>query len=157
MSLHLDLQVALPPGHPLRSQVPGAARLRRWAQAALGERGGELTVRVVDEAEMAALNRRYRGREGPTNVLSFPFEAPPGVPSRLLGDVVVCAAVVAREAQVQGKDPAAHWAHMVVHGVLHLVGYDHVTEAQAREMEALEAAVLNGLGIPDPYQEGQTA
>ncbi len=119
--------------------------------------GGELTVRIVDGAEAAELNRRYRGRSGPTNVLSFPFDGMPGVDLPLLGDIVVCAPVVVREAREQGKPERAHWAHIVVHGVLHLLGYDHVEPEQARIMEGLEKQILGKLGIPDPYGDEQTA
>lgn len=133
--------------------LPAPEELVAWAQAALADRaeGAELTVRIVDEAEGARLNRTYRGRNGPTNVLSFPFERPAGVPCALLGDVVVCAPVVAREALEQGKALRAHWAHMVVHGILHLLGYDHEREEEALIMESLEAAILARLGFPDPY------
>jgi probable rRNA maturation factor len=127
--------------------VPGPVRLRRWAHAALGRRGGELTVRIVGPAESRTLNRRYRNRDKPTNVLSFPSDAP-GV----LGDLVICASVVAREAREQGKRPAAHWAHLVVHGALHLLGFDHRRPADARVMEGRERAILARLSFPDPYQ-----
>lgn len=149
LRLYLDVQRAS------RSRsLPDDARLRRWARAALADIGGthELTLRLVDEAESAELNAGYRHKQGPTNVLSFPFEAPPGVSSRLLGDLVICAPVVAREAQEQHKEPTAHWAHMVVHGVLHLRGYDHLTDIEAADMEALETAILARLGYADPYQ-----
>lgn len=133
--------------------LPGDDRLRSWARAALADIGGthELTLRLVDEAESAALNAEYRHKQGPTNVLSFPFEAPPGAASRLLGDLVICAPVVMREAQAQHKDVQAHWAHMVVHGVLHLRGYDHLTDIEASTMEALETAILARLGYANPY------
>ena len=133
--------------------VPEKKELKRWARAALAERGedAELVIRVVDEEESAGLNRRFRGRSGPTNVLSFPFRAWPPVQSPLLGDLVICAPVVRREAREQGKPEAAHWAHMVVHGVLHLLGYDHQTDFQAEEMEALEVRTLGALGLDDPY------
>jgi probable rRNA maturation factor len=134
--------------------APAAADIRRWALAALRERAREpleVTVRVVDEAESAELNGRYRHREGPTNVLSFPFEDPPGVASGILGDVVICAPVVEREAREGSIPPAARWAHMVVHGVLHLCGYDHLREDEASAMETLEAQVLMNLGFGDPY------
>lgn len=148
MSLVLDLQLATD-----AAGLPDEALLRRWAEAALrAERPeAELTVRIVDEQESRALNREYRGKDAPTNVLSFPFEAPPGADSELLGDLVICAAVVAREAAEQGKSLSQHWAHMVVHGVLHLLGYDHEEEAEAEQMEALEVEILAGLGLPDPY------
>ena len=135
--------------------VPAAAELRKWARAALtAEVRGELTVRIVDERESAELNARYRAKAGPTNVLSFRAESPPvGDGDELLpyGDVVICAEVVAREAREQGKPPAAHWAHMVVHGALHLQGYDHENRRDAGIMEARERALLNELGFPDPY------
>jgi len=137
--------------------VPAEKSVRRWARAALGGSGRErveLTVRMVDAEEGAQLNQDYRHKSGPTNVLSFPFEDPPGVSTHLLGDLVVCAPVVAREAREQGKALEAHWAHMVVHGVLHLCGYDHEDEAQALGMESLETRILGGLGYPDPYAAG---
>lgn len=149
MTLELDVQIALDlPG------LPAEADFQRWAEAALAgadhRQDAELTLRIVNEAESAALNETYRHKPGPTNVLSFPCDAPPEVDSALLGDVVICAPVVLREAVVQGKTPEAHWAHLVAHGVLHLLGYDH-DEAQAEAMEALEIRILAGLGFPDPY------
>lgn len=134
--------------------LPSDTHVRRWARAALVDIGGshELTVRIVDAQESAALNSEYRQKQGPTNVLSFPFEAPPGMRSRLLGDLVLCAEVVQREAREQGKPPQAHWAHMIVHGVLHLRGFDHLAPAEAEEMEALETAILARLGYPNPYE-----
>jgi probable rRNA maturation factor len=134
--------------------VPAAAELKRWARRALAEGvRGEVTVRVVDAEEGAELNSRYRGKQGPTNVLSFAAEAPAEAAGELLpvGDVVICAEVVEREAREQGKQPAAHWAHMVVHGVLHLQGYDHEKIHDASIMEARERELLAGLGFPDPY------
>lgn len=130
--------------------IPDPRRIRRWARAALAGRRGphELTVRVVGEREGCDLNRRWRGRGHATNVLSFPAGAAPG---GLLGDIAVCAPVVAREARAQGKAPAAHYAHLVVHGVLHLLGHDHEREREARAMEALERRILASLGYPDPY------
>ncbi len=145
----LELQVATE-----AAGLPAQAEFERWAAAALEDepRRG-LVIRLVDEAESRQLNRDYRGRDKPTNVLSFPFEAPPGVPSEHLGDLVICAPVVAREALEQGKSPAHHWAHMVVHGVLHLRGYDHLEPADAEAMEARERRILARFGIPDPYRE----
>jgi probable rRNA maturation factor len=133
--------------------LPSPDAIRRWATQALqgGEDAVELVVRIVDEAEMTALNQRYRGKSGVTNVLSFPFDPLPDVASGLLGDVVVCAPVVAEEAIRQGKSPEAHWAHLVMHGVLHLQGYDHHHDPDAHRMEALETRLLAGLGFPDPY------
>ena len=133
--------------------LPPPDAIRRWVGHALQAREDavEVVVRIVDEAEMTALNQRYRGKSGATNVLSFPCELPPGVDSGLLGDVVICAPVVAEEAIRQGKPPEAHWAHLVMHGVLHLQGYDHYHDQEARRMEALEAQLLEGLGYADPY------
>jgi probable rRNA maturation factor len=132
---------------------PGEAEFHRWAAAALKGRRepAELSIRIVDEAESAGLNSQYRGKPGPTNVLSFPAQLPAGVPVPLLGDLVICAPVVVQEAREQGKPAEAHWAHLVVHGCLHLQGFDHETEAEAAEMESLERALLAGLGYPDPY------
>ena len=136
------------------TRVPTAVQVRKWVRSALSDDvRGELTVRIVDEAESAELNSRYRGKKGPTNVLSFSAEAPAAGTDELLpyGDVVVCAAVVAREAREQGKPLAAHWAHMVVHGALHLQGYDHENKRDAGIMEARERALLAEMGFPDPY------
>ena len=148
-ALAIVIQVATPaPG------LPSAARLRRWLRTALAGAAGEVTLRIVDEIESAALNERYRGRSGPTNVLSFRAEAlPPGIgPEPLpLGDLVVCAEVVAREAAAQGKALDAHWAHMLVHGALHLLGHDHEVPAEAEEMERRERMLLKQLGFSDPY------
>ncbi len=147
-AVELDLQYAVDAGG-----LPLADDFQRWAEAALAGQGTpvELVIRIVDEAESRALNGRYRGRDRPTNVLSFPFEAPPGVPSDHLGDLVICAPVVKREAHEQGKAEQAHWAHMTVHGVLHLCGLDHQTGEQAQQMEAMETKILEELGFTDPY------
>ena len=107
---------------------------------------------MVDTEEMATLNRAYRGKEGPTNVLSFPYDLPPEAGLALLGDIVICAPVVAREAREQGKTLDAHWAHMTVHGALHLLGYDHIDEHEAAAMEALETDILARLDYPCPYR-----
>ncbi len=146
--VRVDVQIASrQPGIPARSA------LRRWASAALeGVAESELVIRVIDEAEACELNSRYRGRDHATNVLSFPFDAPPGLDLPLLGDLAICAPVVAREAAEQGKAADAHWAHVVIHGVLHLQGYDHVDEADALRMEALERRLLAKFGYPDPYR-----
>ena len=116
----------------------------------------ELTIRLVDEAESQQLNREYRGKDRPTNVLSFPADLPAVVESPLLGDLVICAPVVLREAKEQGKTVEAHWAHMVVHGVLHLLGYDHQNEQEAAEMEGIEAALLKEMGYRNPYIDEET-
>ena len=138
-----------------RKGVPASASFRRWIEAALKgakrRKATEVSVRIVDIEEGQALNLQYRGRDYATNVLSFPVELPPGVNLPLIGDLVICAPVVAREAAEQGKKPADHWAHLTIHGTLHLLGYDHIDEAEAETMEALETRVLAGLGIADPY------
>ena len=131
-----------------RRGLPSRARLKRWAHAAL-ERNARVTVRVVGAAEARALNRHFRGRDRPTNVLTFVLRERP----RLEGDIALCAPVIAREARVQGKSAAAHYAHLVVHGVLHLQGYDHETAREARAMERRESRVVARLGFPDPYGE----
>ncbi|MBK1644091.1 rRNA maturation RNase YbeY [Thiocapsa imhoffii] len=155
MHLKLDLQRA-----SVLTGLPDDGAFERWVQAALEGRRehAELTIRMVNAAESASLNQTYRGRPGPTNVLSFPFDAPAGVPMGdsihdLLGDLVICADVVAREAQEQEKSAEAHWAHLVVHGVLHLLGHDHQDEADAVVMEDLETRILDALGFPSPYEE----
>lgn len=131
--------------------IPSASALREWARAALGRTRGELTIRIVDQPESHELNHRYRGKDKSTNVLSFPYDGEVlDVP--VLGDIVICAPVVQREARDQHKDPRAHWAHMVVHGCLHLLGYDHVRDGEAEVMEARERKILAALGFPDPYQ-----
>ena len=137
------------------ARMPDARHIRGWVAAVFTtlERSPlSLTVRVVGEEEMAKLNRRYRGRNQPTNVLSFPIEPLPGIRTDLLGDIVVCGPVVDREAAIQHKPPMGHWAHMVVHGMLHLFGYDHETDQEATAMETLEKSVLEGLGFSDLYQ-----
>jgi probable rRNA maturation factor len=150
MSLDVELQVACD-----GQQLPRAEDMVGWARAAAGAGGldepAEMCLRLVDEGEGARLNETYRRRPGATNVLSFPHDGPPGLVPRLLGDVVVCAPLVAREAREQGKPDAAHWAHLVVHGTLHLLGHDHQEAPQAERMEALEREVLAGFGFPDPY------
>lgn len=136
------------------AEPPDGDDVQAWVAAAVGERirEAELTVRIVGEAEGRALNERFRGKASATNVLSFPFEPPPGVPvPPELGDLVLCAPVVAREAREQGKPLREHWAHLVVHGVLHLLGYDHEDDAEAERMEGEERRILGQLGVPDPY------
>ncbi len=130
--------------------------MRTWVNAALQARvdKAEMGIRVVDEAESALLNQTYRHKTGATNVLSFPFEMPLKRAVRLLGDLVICAPIVKREASLQGKSLEAHWAHLVVHGALHLVGFDHEKADEAAIMEALEVEVLQRLDFPNPYQEG---
>ena len=153
VSLDLEIQRVCSDG-----DQPSDDDLRLWSRAAVAGRraAAEMVIRIVDEAEISDLNREYRNRDRPTNVLSFPFEAPPELPhglaGDLIGDLVICAPVVRREAAEQGKGLQAHWAHMVVHGVLHLLGYDHIEDADALVMEGLETDIMNGLGYPDPYQ-----
>ncbi|ATJ81852.1 rRNA maturation RNase YbeY [Halomonas beimenensis] len=135
--------------------LPTQAELEAWVDAVLAqhpdEARNELTVRFVDAEESRALNRDYRDKDKPTNVLSFPFECPPGVALPLLGDLVICHPVVLAEARDQDKTAVDHYAHMVIHGTLHLLGYDHLEDDEAEVMEALERDILAGLGIDDPY------
>jgi probable rRNA maturation factor len=147
MAIDLDLQLA---GE--WDGLPAHEDFERWVTAALGSRDdAELTVRVVGREESHELNRTYRGRDSETNVLSFPADLPEGIELSLLGDIVICAPLVADEARQQGKTLGDHWAHLVVHGVLHLLGYDHQDDAEAAEMESLEISMLASLGIADPY------
>ena len=145
----IDLQIAC----EQETGLPTAEQIEQWATAAVQPQSDEveMTVRIVDEAESHALNLNYRGKDRPTNVLSFPFECPDEVELPLLGDLVICRQVVEREAQEQDKPVMAHWAHMVVHGSLHLLGYDHIEDDEAEEMESLEAQIMTGLGFADPY------
>lgn len=138
-----------------RKSIPSATSFRHWVDAALAgarhRKPAELSIRIVGTREGRALNRRYRGRDYATNVLSFPVELPRGVALPLLGDLAICAPVVAREAREQGKPPRNHYAHLTVHGVLHLLGYDHQNARDAARMEQLEIRILAVLGIADPY------
>lgn len=154
MNLLLDVQIA-DELDGFADFLPDEQQLTRWATTALEGRTGfaepELTIRLVAEEESHELNFEYRGKDKPTNVLSFPFEAPPEVPIELLGDLIICAQVVQQESLEQGKTAEAHWAHMVVHGCLHLLGYDHINDDEADVMENLERRILAELGFPDPY------
>ncbi|WP_217547259.1 MULTISPECIES: rRNA maturation RNase YbeY [Pantoea] len=145
----LDLQLACAD----ENHLPAENDFQRWLEAAVTpfQPESEVTIRLVDEAESNELNLTYRGKDKPTNVLSFPFEAPPGIELPLLGDLIICRQVVEQEAAEQGKTVEAHWAHMVVHGTLHLLGYDHIEDEEAEEMEALETEIMLALGYPDPY------
>ncbi|WP_336767318.1 rRNA maturation RNase YbeY [Pantoea endophytica] len=145
----LDLQLACAD----ENHLPAESDFQRWLKAAVTpfQPESEVTIRLVDEAESNELNLTYRGKDKPTNVLSFPFEAPPGIELPLLGDLIICRQVVEQEAAEQGKTVEAHWAHMVVHGTLHLLGYDHIEDEEAEEMEALETEIMLALGYPDPY------
>jgi probable rRNA maturation factor len=146
-SLTVDIQRALASG-----DTPSDEQFETWAgNAWLGDEDSEVTVRLVDTDESASLNNQYRDKSGPTNVLSFPFEAPAGITVPLAGDLIICAPVVEREAREQRKTSMAHWAHMVVHGMLHLQGYDHIEDDEAEVMEALEIRLLAQLGFCNPY------
>jgi probable rRNA maturation factor len=132
--------------------VPGDEQFRLWVEAALqGATEAVLTLRLVDDGESRKLNERYRGKNRPTNVLSFPADLPEELGIPLLGDIVICAPLVGAEAEAQQKPVQSHWAHLTIHGVLHLLGYDHQEKKAAEEMEALEADLLHSLGIRNPY------
>lgn len=150
MGLELALQCAVE-----ESEAPGEAAFRRWVEAVLSGRreATELVIRIVDAEEGQALNATWRGRDRPTNVLAFPADLPPELQLPLLGDLVLCAPVVAAEAREQGKSVSDHYAHLTVHGLLHLLGFDHEDDAEAERMEAEEQRILAGLGIEDPYRE----
>ncbi|MGR5287004.1 rRNA maturation RNase YbeY [Vibrio maritimus] len=149
MSIELDLQLAV----ESEQGLPSADEFQRWLDKTIipFQKEAELTIRIVDEQESHQLNHEYRGKDKPTNVLSFPFEAPPGVEINLLGDMIICRQVVEKEAIEQSKPLNAHWAHMVVHGSLHLLGYDHIEDEEAEEMEALETEIMLEMGFEDPY------
>ena len=150
----IRLDVSVHYGLP-RAGLPAAVSFRKWVAAALDNRirEADLALRIVGTKEGRALNRHYRGRDYATNVLSFPAELPEGVKLPLLGDIVLCAPVVAREAREQKKALAAHWAHLTVHGALHLLGWNHEDTREAECMEQLEREILAELGIGDPYAE----
>ena len=134
------------------TDLPGDSDFQRWASAALLDiEKTSVVIRLVDPDESRRLNNDYRGVDKPTNVLSFPFEAPAEIADEFLGDMIICAPVVEQEARQQNKPLKAHWAHMVTHGMLHLQGYDHQNDPQAEEMERLEGEILATLGFPDPY------
>lgn len=149
MNVTIDLQQATD------AEVPSEQQFQCWATAALTEvnEDCELSIRLVDETESAELNHDYRGKNYPTNVLSFPFDSPIPLEPRLLGDLVLCVPVVTKEAAEQNKNLDDHWAHLIVHGCLHLLGYDHIDDAEAEQMEALEIAILQKLDINNPYIE----
>jgi len=151
MTLKIDLQLAMSD-----NSIPGMAKFQSWVDAAADAcccDNMALTIRVTDAEESAELNTRYRNKSGPTNVLSFPYEDPPGMETNVLGDLVICASVVQNEAAEQHKSSDAHWAHMLVHGVLHLCGHDHIDQSGADKMESLETGIITGLGFPPPYDE----
>lgn|SRR3990167_7012451 len=139
------------------SLMPKKSLLRLFAKTALSQKNenAEVTIRIVDAKEMSALNKTYRQKEGVTNILSFPFTLPAHLPSDLnlpmLGDIVICAEVVNREAIEQDKTQEAHWAHMIIHGIFHLLGYNHEEEEETKVMETLEIGIMKKLGYPNPY------
>ncbi len=141
----LDLTVQLVCADELRKQIPDRKLLRKWAKAVYGD-AATVTMRFVDNEESQHLNDTYRGKNKPTNVLSFPYEDEP-----LMGDIVFCPSVIIKEAQEQGKTITAHMAHLVIHGMLHLIGYDHLNDLDAKEMESLETEIMADLGFANPY------
>ncbi|TPV60639.1 rRNA maturation RNase YbeY [Aestuariibacter sp. GS-14] len=156
MTAIIDYQQAFDTDESLLASLPNEAQVTEWASAVLSQleiSDKEITVRFVNADESQQLNNDYRGKDKPTNVLSFPFECPPEVPLDLLGDLVICVPVIAQEAKEQHKPIAHHYAHMIVHGTLHLLGYDHIEDDEAEEMEALEILILAKLSIDDPYQD----
>lgn len=150
---YLDLQIASDAG-----EIPSHEQFQQWVDTVLHDESqdNEIVIRVVDEAESAELNQQYRNKIGPTNILSFPFEAPEQIEIDLLGDLVICAPVLACEALEQGKSLLSHWAHITIHGVLHLLGYDHIDDEEAEQMEALEIELLGKLNIANPYSPEST-
>ena len=147
---YLDIQIV-----SQSKQLPDQEQFQYWIDAVLKDESqdAEVVIRIVDENEMIQFNEQYRDKKGSTNILSFPFEAPEGVDNYLLGDMLVCAPVVEKEAQQQNKELEHHWAHMIVHGVLHLLGYDHIDDQDAEEMEAIEIKILKTINIKNPYEE----
>lgn len=150
---YLDIQIATQTG-----DYPSEPQFQTWVDAVLTDpsQDSEIVIRLVDNAESAELNQQYRQKAGPTNILSFPFEAPAGIEMDLLGDLVICAPLITQEAAEQDKAAMEHWAHITVHGVLHLLGYDHVDDDEAEQMEALEIKILSQLNIANPYQQEST-
>jgi len=132
-------------------EIPSEEKFQRWAGLIEATSAKEIALRIVDETEMTQLNEQFRKKAGPTNVLSFPAELPNGVDLPFLGDIIICAPVVAKEAAEQGKSLDSHWAHMTVHGILHLQGYDHIDKADAEKMESLEIKIMQQLGFANPY------
>ncbi|MDH5921269.1 rRNA maturation RNase YbeY [Vibrio splendidus] len=149
MSIELDLQIAV----ENEQGLPTEQDIQLWLDKTIPQfqENAELTVRIVDTEESHQLNHDYRGKDKPTNVLSFPFEVPLGMELDLLGDLIICRQVVEKEAEEQNKPLLAHWAHMVVHGSLHLLGYDHIEDDEAEEMESLETEIMQTMGFEDPY------
>lgn len=150
MTIVVDLQIACEDNH-----LPSQQQFQRWVEIALKpyHKPFELTIRVVSSTESQQLNNQYRSKNTPTNVLSFPVDIPEGIDLDLLGDLVICSEVVKQQASQQNKALTDHWAHMVIHGCLHLLGFDHINEQDADEMESLEIHLLSSIGIADPYIE----
>ena len=150
MSLKLNLQIA-----SKTKSVPRSSQFRKWVKTVIAEHFAnvELTIRIVGTKESAALNKKYRKKSKATNVLAFPLTIKPQFNSPLLGDIVICAPIVIKEAKLYNKDPLAHWAHIVIHGSLHLLGYNHTTNKAAIIMERLESEILQQLGYPPPYED----
>lgn len=148
MNLSLDLQIATDSPH-----LPTLNDIERWVSLAIGQNteNTDVCIRIVDELESTELNFNYRAKKSPTNVLSFPADIPDYIDVPMLGDLVICAPVVEREAIEQGKPSQSHWAHMTIHGTLHLLGYDHMSDSEATIMENLEIELLDKLNIPNPY------
>ena len=152
MPIEIDIQNASD-----ATDLPEKEEFHGWVEMALNghRKQAELTIRLVDEPESRELNEQFRGRDEPTNILSFPYDAPAVVSSDLLGDLVICVPLVRREAAAQGKNISAHWAHLVVHGTLHLLGFDHQSDQEASLMEGVEVHILSRLGFPDPYLDDE--
>lgn len=146
MTIDLDVQIV-----SKNSNIPEVEDFENWARAVVSDEETSACLRVVDELEAQSLNKQYRKIDKATNVLSFPAEIPPQIDMKFLGDIVICAQVVEEEAQKQGKPSSAHWAHLLVHGLLHLQGYDHQDDSAANIMETLEVEVLRKLNISNPY------
>lgn len=151
----IDLQIAC-----TKDNLPSVDQFQLWVDSTLNalaegkaQQVFELTIRLAEIKESQELNYQYRDKNKPTNVLSFPFEVPEGVELNLLGDLIICSDIVEQEANEQNKAIIDHWAHLVIHGCLHLVGFDHISDDEAEEMESLEISILAKLGINNPYEE----